>query len=268
MTAPASAAPADSPANTPHLDEPAGPLDRLAGAARRACGRAARGRPVVEHGRDVALVEVAQALDPLAERRLDGDDLDVRVLLLEEPARAHQRAARAEAGDEVGDLRAVLPDLRAGALVVGAGVGVVAVLVEEAPLGVLGGQRLGPLDGAVGALGAGREDDLGAEHLEHLAALDRHVLGQQDLDRVALDAGDRGQGDAGVARRRLEDRLAGTEAAVLLGVLDHRLGDAVLHRPERVLALQLGQDPHVGVGRQTPTRRRSACCRSGRARSR
>ena len=32
--------------------------------------------PVLEHGRDVAVVEVAQPLDTLAERWLDGDDLD------------------------------------------------------------------------------------------------------------------------------------------------------------------------------------------------
>ena len=203
--------------------------------------------PVLEHGRDVALVEVAQPLDPLAERRLDGDHLDVRVLLLEEAAGAHQRAAGAEAGDEVGDLRAVLPDLRARALVVGAWVGVVAVLVQEAPLRVLGGQRLGAPHGPVGPFGARREDDLGTEHLEHLAALDGDVLRQQDLDRVALEAGDRRQGDAGVARRRFDDGLPGVQVAVLLGVLDHRLGDAILDRAERVLALQLGEDPHVRV---------------------
>ena len=75
--------------------------------------------------------------------------LIVGVLLLEERADAHQRAAGAEAGDEVGDLGAVAPDLRAGALVVRPRVGVVAVLVEEAPLGVLGGQRLRPAHGAV-----------------------------------------------------------------------------------------------------------------------
>src|SRR3546814_10783917 len=67
-----------------------------------------------------------------------------------------------------------------------------------------------------------RSDDLGPEDLEHLATLDRDVLRQQDLDRVALDAGDGGEGDAGVPRRRLDDRLARRQVAVLLGVLDHR----------------------------------------------
>ena len=93
----------------------------------------------------------------------------------------------------------------------------------------------------------GRVDDLGAPGLEELAALDRHVLGQDDLDRVALDLGDHGQGDAGVARRRLEDLLAGPQAPVLLRLLDHGLGRPVLDRAARVPALELGHDGHPGV---------------------
>src|SRR5919112_1569419 len=85
---------------------------------------------------------------------------------------------RAEAGHEVGDLRAVPPDLRARALVVRLRVGRVAVLVGEEPVGVLAGEGLGPSHGPVGALRARRPDDLGAPHLEQLRALDRHVLGQ------------------------------------------------------------------------------------------
>ena len=38
------------------------------------------------------------------------------------------------------------------------------------------------------------------------------------------------------------------EAAFLLGGLDHRLGDAVLHGAERVLHLHLGEDAHVEDG--------------------
>jgi hypothetical protein len=67
---------------------------------------------------------------------------------------------------------------------------VVAVLVEEAPLGVLRGHDLRTLDRTVAALFAGGEDDLGAEHLQHLAALDGHAGGHEDLDRVAAHLGD------------------------------------------------------------------------------
>ena len=145
--------------------------------------------------------------------------LIVGVLLLEVAARAHQRAAGAEAGDEVGDLRAVAPDLRARCPRSGragwrrcrTGRG---STTRGARRPAAWARRTAPLR----ALRARREDDLGAEHLEHLAALDRHVLGQHDLDRVALELGDRRQGDAGVARRRLEDRLARLQQPVLLGL--------------------------------------------------
>ena len=139
-----------------------------------------------------------------------------------------------------------------GALVVGLRVGRVAVLEREPPLGVLGGHRLGPAHGAVGALAAGAVDDLGAPRLEQLPALDRHVVGQHDLEVVAAGLGDHRQRDAGVARARLEDHLAGArrEGAVLLRLEDHPLGRPVLHRAAGVLALELGEDAHLRVGRQ------------------
>jgi hypothetical protein len=96
----------------------------------------------------------------------------------------------------------------------------------------------------------GGEDQLGTEHLQHLTPLDRHAGGHEDLDRIALDLGDRGEGDTGVARRRLDDGLARLETPVLLGLLDHVLRDAVLDRAERVLHLQLGDDANARVRRQ------------------
>ena len=86
--------------------------------------------------------------------------------------------------------------------------------------------------------------------LEQLAPLGRHVLGHHDLDRVALDAGDHRHGDAGVARRRLDDGAARRQGPVLFGFADHRPGDAVLHRPCRVLTLELGEDANLRIGAQ------------------
>ena len=184
----------------PDLAQLAGPLDGLAGSDDALAVEQLVATPLLEHRRDVALVDVAQALDPLSQRRLDGDDLDVGVLLLEEPADAHERAAGPEAGHEVGDLGHVGPDLGTGGAVVGGGVRLVGVLVEERPLGVLVGQLAGPGHRAVRTLGTRAEDDLGPVDLEQLAPLDRDVLGQDDLDRVALHPGDHRQGDTGVAR--------------------------------------------------------------------
>ena len=63
-------------------------------------------------------------------------------------------------------------------------------------------------DRAVAALLARAQRDLGAEDLEQLAALDAHVLGHHDPEPVAAELGDQREPDAGVARRRLEDRRA------------------------------------------------------------
>ena len=63
--------------------------------------------------------------------------------------------------------------------------------------------RLG--DGAVHALFAGREDDLGPEGLEQPAPLQAHGLGHGDDQLVAAGGTGEGQADAGVAAGRLDD---------------------------------------------------------------
>ena len=173
-----------------------------------------------------------------------------RVLLLQIAADAHQRAARTEAGDEHVDLGAVAPDLGAGALVVGQRVGRVAVLEQAHQRRVVGAELLREPDRAVAALLGGRQHDLGAEDLEQLAPLDRHVLGHDHAQPVAAQTRHHRQADAGVARRRLEDRVTLAQQALLLGELHHLQGDAVLRRSAGVLALELGEDPYGRVRRQ------------------
>ena len=79
----------------------------------------------------------------------------------------------------------------------------------------------------------------------------RHVVGHDDLQRVALAAADHREADAGVAGRRLEDRLAGLDEALLLGALDERARDAVLDGARRVVGLHLRPDAHARLGAQT-----------------
>ena len=86
------------------------------------------------------------------------------------------------------------------------------------------------------------------QDLEELTPLGRHVFGQHDLECVSALLADHGQRDARVARGGLEDGGARLKRAVGLGIVDHRLGDAVLHRAGGVLRLELGQDPDVRVG--------------------
>jgi len=82
-----------------------------------------------------------------------------------------------------------------------------------------------------------------APYGQHQApALDRHAVRHHQDQLVALDRGHHRQADAGVARSRLDDRAAGLELAVALGVLDHRQGDPVLDRSARVAAFGLDPD--------------------------
>ena len=146
------------------------------------------------------------------------------------------------------DLGAVAPDLGTGRLVVRPRVGRVAVLVEERDVVHLLDQTLRHPHRAVGALGARRQNDLGAVDLEQLPPLDGDVLRHDDLQPVTLEPADQREPDPRVARRRLEDRASGREGAVGLGRLDHELGDAVLDRAAGVLSLELDQDADARVG--------------------
>ncbi len=141
--------------------------------------------------------------------RFDCHDLDRRVLLLEEPAHAGDGPAGAEPGEEVADPPlGLLPDLRAGRLVVGPDVVGVLVLVGHGiAAALLGGrQRAGQGDGSV--LGVvhrteivGGLPHLGAQHPQHHLLLLRHSVGDGDRQPGPLQQGESGEGDGGVPRR-------------------------------------------------------------------
>ena len=71
--------------------------------------------------------------------------------------------------------------------------------------GVVFDQLLGLVDGAVHALLARRQHDLGAERLEQPAAFQAHGLGHGHDQLVAAGGAGEGQADAGVAAGRLDD---------------------------------------------------------------
>ena len=63
---------------------------------------------------------------------------------------------------------------------------------------------------------------------QQLAALEAHRIRHRQGQRDIASGGDERERDAGVAAGRLDQLLAGTEQAALLGVPDHRGADAVL----------------------------------------
>ena len=146
----------------------------------------------------------------------------------------------------MGDLAAGLPpQLRPGRVVVRLRVGRVRVLVGLERAGDLLRQAI--RDAVVGLRGVGidvgrRDHDLGAVGAQQIDLLARHLVRHDRDHAIALQArGDR-QARAGVAGRGLDDRAAGTQAAVLLGGLDQADRDAVLDRAARVEELHLGDE--------------------------
>ena len=148
------------------------------------------------------------------------------------------------------DRRQVLQDLRPGGLVVRQRVGLVAVLVEHHPVGVVRRKLLRHPDRLVGPARRGRGDDLGAVHLEQLPALGRRVLRHHADQPVAPQLRHHRQRDPGVPRGRLQQREPRLQQPVLLRLRDHIEGRAVLHRAGGVAVLELGPQPRRWRGRQ------------------
>ena len=206
----------------------------------------------VGHKAGADTLDLVRACLALGEHRggggLDGDDLNLGVLLLEELAHAGHGAAGANAGDEDVDLAVgVIPDLGAGRGLVDGRVRGVHKLAGEYAVGGLLLQLLGLGDSALHALGAVGEHELRTVCLHQLAALDGHGLGHGDDHLVAASRRHRGDADAGVAARGLDDGVvtAAHELACLLGLVNHVLGDAVFNGPGGVEVFQL--DEHAGL---------------------
>ena len=204
----------------------------------------------VEDRRDVAVGQRAKAVDEVALEGLGRGDDDVRERLAEPLARAHERSARAEPGDEDVDAVERLGDLRARPLVVGPRVRLVSVLVQHEEPRVGRGHAQGEADGAVRAFGRRRRDDPRPVELEQPDALGRRVLRDDAGEGVALELRHHRERDPRVPARRLEELAAGLELARGLRGLDHRLRDAVLRRAGRVLALELREEPHALARRE------------------
>jgi len=111
--------------------------------------------------------------------------------------------------------------------------------------GRAGHQFFGAGNRALHAFFAGCEVKRGAIRQHQSAALDAHAVGHDQHQFVALDGGDHGQTDAGVARGGFNDGAACFECAGFFGVFHHGQRDAVLDRAPRVAALRL--DPHMGI---------------------
>src|SRR5205807_4745598 len=166
------------------------------------------------------------------------------VELLRASRGAAERTARAEAGDEVRHRAArLLPDLCPGAVVVGAPVGVVVVLVghEIAPRvgGYHGAHRA---DGAIASLHGIAEYGLRPIRVDQLASLVAHVSRHDQPDAIPLRRADHGVRDARIAAGAVGDDAVGREPPAAFGFLDHAQRRSVLDRAAGIHELGLRVD--------------------------
>ena len=178
-------------------------------------------------------------------RRVGQDHLDLRRHLLEEMGQAAEGAARADADHHrIHALLHLPPDFRAGAALVGPGIGRVVELVDVEGARRLFGdaarQVLVIVGVALADIGAGQAH-LGAERLEVEDLLATHLVRHHQQHVVALLRGHQGQAQAGVAGGGFDDGAAGLQLAAGFGGLDHGQGDAVLDRAAGVLVFQLDE---------------------------
>ena len=183
-----------------------------------------------------ALAEHRRAL------RLNGNDLDIRVLGFQILAHAGNRTARADTCHEDIHLAVrVVPDLHAGGLLVNCRVCGVGELGRDEAVRDLSRELLRLGDGTLHALCALGEDELSTVSLHEIAALHAHGLGHGNDKPIAAGCGNCRQTDAGIAGGRLNDNAALLEQTLRLCVLDHCLGDPVLDRTGGIEILQLAK---------------------------
>src|ERR1700733_1836986 len=187
-------------------------------------------------------------LDPGLEqrrvRRLADDDLRAGTLPSQNAADALQRAAGAVAGHPKVERVAgeVVDDFARGGAGVEIRIGFILELPRHEPA-VGFGQFDRFLDHSYRSLGSGRQHDFGAQKAHQSPPFDAEALGHRDNERIPFSGAHHRKSDAGVAARRLDDRLTGLEFAGLLRRLDNAKRQPVLDRAQWVEGL----DFHIEV---------------------
>jgi hypothetical protein len=134
---------------------------------------------------------------------------------------SHDGSRGAHAGNEMRDpALGIAPDFRPGRLVVRQRVVLVGELVEDHAL-AFGHHPVGKIARRFHAARLGCQQQFGAEGAHGLAALDTLVLGHDQDHAVAAYRRRHRQGDAGIARGGLDQRVTGLDAAAFLGLADH-----------------------------------------------
>ena len=142
----------------------------------------------------------------------------------------------------------LLDDFRTGGVVVRAPVAVVVVLVRiKIRVRAFGVEAAGFSNRAVGTLKRAGEDKLCTERAQDELTFLTGVLRHAQFDLVSSGCSDHRVSDAGITRRRVEDRLLWRERARLLTFGNHPGSGAIFHRATGILPLGLRIDLDTGA---------------------
>ena len=179
-------------------------------------------------------------------RRLDGDDFDARFFRFQISPDPRHRATRANASDKDVDIAiGIFEDLGPRVLKMRLGVGFIDELTRDKTVGNLFGEFVGLFDSPLHPLGPLGQDEFCAVCFHDLASFNRHRFGHDDDNAITARGGNRCQTNSRIPRCRLDDDRSFAQNAARLGVVDHRLRNAVFHRSRRVKILDLRQNPRL-----------------------
>ena len=156
---------------------------------------------------------------------------------------AGDRSARADGGDE--DIHLAIrirPDFLRGGLAVDGRIGRILELLGDERTGRFLGEGFSPGDGAFHSFGGRGEFEFGSQQGQQGSPFQTHAFGHGQDELVTFGGRDEGEGDAGVAGSRLDDRGLGGDEPLLLASLNHRGPDPILHAAQRIEKFTLHGD--------------------------
>jgi hypothetical protein len=175
--------------------------------------------------------------------RLDRDHTHAWLVRFEHFPHAGDRSTGALCRHKDVDLTLrVLPDFQCGGSAMDRRVGGIAEPVEHECSRDLMNHPLSPSHG-IGHQNTGGEQNLRAEVAERCHTLGRHRLGHGQDQPVTAYGRDKGQSDAAVPTRWLNQRHPRSQDAPTFFVIDERYTHPVLHAPQGIAHLQLRHHP-------------------------
>ena len=142
----------------------------------------------------------------------------------------------------------IFPDFRAGGFDMDFGIGrILELLGHEVFFRIRGDHFLRFGNGAKHAAGTVGQDQISSERFEYFPALETHRFGHSQNNIIPACSAHIGECDTGVATGGLDDRHAGLQQALFLGVPDHGSPDPALDRVAGVAPLYFGQNQSAVV---------------------